>query len=455
MAQKTWTDLPPELLYHILDCVDIQTIFSIRLIFKNFRQFIDNYNKIILNYDSAFSNNYDVIRRVLQPKNVSSLTIADNLYTVKDPNRSIDKIFNNIRQFTQLRSLILDNIDDNNMNFLLQNLDSKVLVTLSIRANEWKNINIWSVISSTIRKWPIRKLVLENFQFTSVNIEWPINEHLQYLYIGTCELRQYLQILNHLTHLKILIIEDWILDSMDKTSSLSCDFNRNTVLQSLTVKDFSLSMEELELFLSPTPSLTHLKLISQRKKLDSFLDGFYLKQLLQRRLPLLKKFEFFFYYVASSPNINNIPSLKSLIKPFRERFWLEEKHCSVYIDFIFRSQTLRIYTKPVKLSEEYNITNNSDVDEYPYFHNFYNWHNLIYQDDPYRWTDTGSEPRIRHNRIYRRELWRHLMTGNACIISAKDNISYIANQSVIQVVHPNFEEVRKNIHFHQRFIFNL
>ncbi|CAF5005903.1 unnamed protein product, partial [Rotaria sp. Silwood1] len=358
MAQKTWTDLPPELLYHILDCVDIQTIFSIRLIFKNFRQFIDNYNKIILNYDSAFSNNYDVIRRVLQPKNVSSLTIADNLYTVKDPNRSIDKIFNNIRQFTQLRSLILDNIDDNNMNFLLQNLDSKVLVTLSIRANEWKNINIWSVISSTIRKWPIRKLVLENFQFTSVNIEWPINEHLQYLYIGTCELRQYLQILNHLTHLKILIIEDWILDSMDKTSSLSCDFNRNTVLQSLTVKDFSLSMEELELFLSPTPSLTHLKLISQRKKLDSFLD-------------------------ASSPNINNIPSLKSLIKPFRERFWLEEKHCSVYIDFIFRSQTLRIYTKPVKLSEEYNITNNSDVDEYPYFHNFYNWHNLIYQDDPY------------------------------------------------------------------------
>ncbi|CAF3608906.1 unnamed protein product, partial [Rotaria sp. Silwood1] len=112
MADVSLASLPPELLYHIFDNIDVQTIYlSLRRVCKKFYDCIDIYDRRTLNYDSSSQRNIDVISRFLRPETVLSLTIIASSNISQDSTTSFHQIFN-IDQFTRLHSLTLDNVDD-------------------------------------------------------------------------------------------------------------------------------------------------------------------------------------------------------------------------------------------------------------------------------------------------------------------------------------------------------
>lgn len=104
-------------------------------------------------------------------------------------------------------------------------------------------------------------------------------------------------------------------------------------------------MENVELILSLTPFLTHLKLISSRTNIDSAFNGAYWERIIETKLSLLKKFEIFFSY--HSKNRDTVPTLESLITPFQTLFWYDKMNCYFSADIKLSDTTVQLYSTPV------------------------------------------------------------------------------------------------------------
>jgi hypothetical protein len=116
-------------------------------------------------------------------------------------------------------------------------------------------------------------------------------------------------------------------------------------LTSLAIHDCRLSTGDLESFLSLTPSLEYLKVISSRSMFDSIFDGSFWEQFIQTKLLRLDRFEFFFAYLAGKNA--DLLNLKSIIFPFGAPFWLNDKHWFVTCDYILNLEQLKLYTTSV------------------------------------------------------------------------------------------------------------
>jgi hypothetical protein len=116
-------------------------------------------------------------------------------------------------------------------------------------------------------------------------------------------------------------------------------------LTSLTFEEGRIEINKLEQCLSLTPSLTYLKLIGNGTLFNSSLDGFQWEKLIQTKLRVLKKFEFFFCILTcSNYRSRNIEILMNL---FRRPFWLDEMHCFIICDYITNSRKIMLYTLPI------------------------------------------------------------------------------------------------------------
>jgi hypothetical protein len=130
-------------------------------------------------------------------------------------------------------------------------------------------------------------------------------------------------------------------------------------LASLTIKECQLEIVELQLILSITPALVHLKLISRRSTFDSWFNGSCWEELIQTKLPLLNKFDF--YVCRTSDNNQNIDDVNTVIAPFRTLFWLDNKRWFVTCIHIIRSSMIWLSTTPVdvtnfKYSTRYEVS---------------------------------------------------------------------------------------------------
>jgi hypothetical protein len=104
-------------------------------------------------------------------------------------------------------------------------------------------------------------------------------------------------------------------------------------------------MDALELILSSTPSLIHLKVISSRRKLDSAFDGSVWERIIETKLPSLKNLQLFFNYTFCHGDSS--PALESIITPFQTTFWANKKHWDFSIDYDLKESILRLYTTPI------------------------------------------------------------------------------------------------------------
>jgi hypothetical protein len=104
-------------------------------------------------------------------------------------------------------------------------------------------------------------------------------------------------------------------------------------------------MNDLELLLLRTPSLTHFKLISSKGFDHKMFDGFRWEHFIRMKLPLLNQFDILLSYHHNKNS--DIISLESVIIPFQTPFWLEEKCWFATCDYVIGYSRTRLYTKSI------------------------------------------------------------------------------------------------------------
>jgi hypothetical protein len=364
MVAASLYTLPIELVYHICDNLDIQTIFfSFRNLCKRFYTIVNTYNRYDLDLSSVSMIDFHRICRIIHPENIISLTLSDGDMTPGQIGLFISLC--NINQFVHLRSLTLIQIEKSELNLLMEhvNINSLSALSINIRKNNSKSKDT-SMIShlSNIAKTNLHKLDLSMWSLDINNFVWPKNHTLQYLTLGHyITLKQVCNILGQLSHLRTLELRNCIVNDRNGTTMTLSDIQMNTYLTSLSFKNSRLQMNELELLLSLTPSLVHLQLTGTVNSSDAILDGSRWEEFIQTKLPSLEKFEFFF---RAKIDINHNPTnIESWIVPFRTMFWLNHKSWFVTCNYIIKTATLRLYSVPICDS---CITYESDFDKIAY-----------------------------------------------------------------------------------------
>ncbi|CAF1059188.1 unnamed protein product [Adineta steineri] len=304
----------------------------------------NTYNRFKLIFDSESPYNVKSIPFFVQPENVTTL-ILSNDYLKTDRIKAFISIFN-ISQFTRLHSLSLHQIQDDDLEHVLEHMNTDYLSSLFIESSHSENCSAWALGSSLLKRCSLRKLSMHNINYTMEHILWPDQCKLQHLVIDSCIYREYLDILQKLPYLRTLVMRNCTIDDTHSTLLLLYKFKTPSSLISLTISDCSFSLKNLTLLLSPIPTLLHLKLISHRSILDSFFHGSRLEELIRAKAPALVRFEFFLSYKYQEND--RFISLESLMDPFRTSFWLNDKRWFVTCAYVPKGSTIWLHTTPIR-----------------------------------------------------------------------------------------------------------
>jgi len=336
--------LPVEILYRIFDNLDIQTILlSIRYVCKHFYLTTNSYNRYNFNFKSISKPNFQFICQLIPFENVISLILSD-----EDKTRGQIQLFLSlfqIEQFIRLQSLTLLQIDDIHLNIFLNYIITSSLKSLSISIQTFhvrKDTILPSLLSSAIAHHTLQNLYLNIGLRDWNDIQWPINHTLRYLRIvNSITFKYFCRILQNSPSLQTLVLKEINTDDSEDNISLTT-FKQ---LTSLTFADGRIEINKLEQCLSLTPSLTYLKLIGNLTLFNSSFDGFQWEKIIQTKLRLLKKFEFFFCILTYSNYRSR--NIEILMDSFRTSFWLDKIHCFITCDYIANSRQIMLYTLPI------------------------------------------------------------------------------------------------------------
>ncbi|CAF0820089.1 unnamed protein product [Rotaria sordida] len=342
MSNSPLDTLPVEILYHIFDYLDIQTIvLSFRYVCKRFYSITNSYDRYNFNFKSISKPYFYVICQLIPFENVISLTLSD-----EDKTRGQIQLFLSlfsIEKFIRLQSLTLLQINKIHLNSIANYVITSSLKTLSISTQivHARENTIPSLLSSAIAHHSLENLHLSIWTKDWNDIKWPMNRTLHYIQIiNSLTFKQFCLILQNSPNLRTLVVKE-----------VEIHDNENYVyvapLQQLTSLIFEnglINIDTLELCLSLTPSLTYLKLTGTGSLFNSSFDGCQLEKII-RKLNSLKKFEFFLQILTH----NNYRSrnVEILMNSFRTSFWLDNMDCSITCDYIINSHKLMLYTLPI------------------------------------------------------------------------------------------------------------
>ncbi|CAF3990703.1 unnamed protein product [Adineta steineri] len=330
--------LPVEMLHRIFDNLDAETILlSIRVVSRLFQAAASTYNRYSIDFQLISTSKFPLLCRLINPENVISLTLLNNYRTFNQTDLFIS--LTHLKQFTRLHSLTLD-INESQLNFVLERINLNTLTSLSfnigIYDNRWTDTTL-NFLSSALSQTTFRRLELYIRPETKSRISWPVNCTIRNLTINNgIYMDDLCKIFQNSPYLNTLIMNEFP-KMMNKNLSL-----RFRQLTSLTFKDFCIVIDELESFLLLTPSLIQLKLIGGR----GMLDGKKWEELIQRNLPQLNKFEFYFTQSISTMLSSTDPEL--IISSFQTSFWIEHKKWFVTCEYHFEnSKSIHLYSLPI------------------------------------------------------------------------------------------------------------
>lgn len=337
-------ELPVEILYRILDSLDVQTIlFSIRYVCRQLYFITNSYNRYRLDLSSISQAHFRLICQLIPMDNVISLILSD-----EDRTRGQIQLFLSLCSFdqlTRLQSLTLLQIDDTRLNIFLPYILTSSLQTLSITLQTFqseKNLSSNNSLTSAIAHQTLRNLYLNIGLKTWNDLSWPNYCSLHYLrLVNSLTLKHLCLILDHSPCLKTLVLKEI---STDNTEDIG-QFSPFKQLTSLIFEDGHIQIAKLDQCLALTPSLTYLKLIGDGTFFDWSFDGFQWETILQTRLPFLKHLQFFFSILTYSNYRSS--KIDNLIHTYRTAFWLDQLHCSIMCDHISNSRKILLYTLPV------------------------------------------------------------------------------------------------------------
>ncbi|CAF4796823.1 unnamed protein product [Rotaria sp. Silwood1] len=337
--------LPVEILYHILDDLDAQTIlFSFRHICRRFRAIVNNYDRYSLNFESISKSDFERVCYLINPRQVTSLTLREN-EGAPDQIKLFLSYFN-LQQFSYLRSLSLFIIGEEKLQLIARQWNIRLLESLSLKiekSDDRRKTTTARFLSLIIAKSNLLKLKLDIQAGRLEKIIWPAQYSIQCLKItSVVAFDRLCTILSCSPHLKTLMINSFFFQNSNQivfTPSLTTPFRQ---LTSLTFEKLETGIDNLELFLSLTSSLIHLTVIGD----GNYHDGNRWEYFIQLHLPLLSEFRFFFNQIQHiQPNIEDI---KLTIASFQTPFWLENKKWFVTCEFdINTPECVALYSIPI------------------------------------------------------------------------------------------------------------
>jgi hypothetical protein len=181
--------------------------------------------------------------------------------------------------------------------------------------------------------------------FNVTNIPWPCQCRIQHLEICCHTLDGFSNILCHLPNLRTLVVEQLHEDDVEQMISKLANVEPFYQLSSLTFKYCTIDMTILELLLSLTPSLEHLRLM-RSVSLNAFTSHLSdWEKFVETKMPLLNKFEFFL--VDAQHDVLTQVDTESFIASFRTPFWTKTKKWFVICDYIADPRAVLLYSPSV------------------------------------------------------------------------------------------------------------
>ncbi|CAF4021774.1 unnamed protein product [Adineta steineri] len=343
--------LPVELIYRILDYLDIETsLLSFRYVSKKFYFISNKWNSYNYDLSSISKNHFDLICRQICQEKIISLTLSDE-DTTPGQIRLFFSLYR-ISSFPRLRSLTLRNIDSNDLYEILKDILNCSLTTFSCQSRGKQNKSIIHLLSKLIIQSNLEILSLNTHAHYIEQMFKSITQsHLIELTIGILTFNEYQTILQYCPYLRVLVIDDCWINDTDQNSTIKS----YRQLISLTLKFTNRSITQLEYLLLLTPSLTELKLINSPLTPNSLINGSYWEIFIKTKLSSLIKFQFVFYQLVLRTYECN-GDVELFIIPFRTSFWLEEKQWFVNCQSIKSSHTIQLYSIPFSInSYDYNF----------------------------------------------------------------------------------------------------
>ncbi|CAM4908410.1 unnamed protein product [Rotaria socialis] len=341
--------LPIEVIYQIFDYLDVETIlFSIRCVSKQLYSVATTYNRYELDFRYIFQSDLPVIARIINPENVVSITISDELCA----NNQVNLFFSHFRidQFIRLHSLNLIKVEAHDLNKFKDHIMKCSLRTFSISLDRFHNTMHMSLISSILSHRDLYNFEFKEFSNVISEMQWPNQCSLKHVTIYECHLETIYHIITRLPYLQTLAIENFCNNSFGTTVVIDdSDTDLRTNLTSLLLnRCTNIRMNHVEALLSRLPALKHLRLLVPRCEYKNELfDGSRWEEFIRSKLSLLNKFEFSFH--VSKHWIPNDVTIESLIAPFRTPFWLESKHWCIKCDLEkqIHHEAFHLYSLPL------------------------------------------------------------------------------------------------------------
>ncbi|CAF0790177.1 unnamed protein product [Adineta steineri] len=262
--------------------------------------------------------------------------------------RQNDKFIDHILQFTRLQYLILHDINNVDLQFLLEKSNYMELISLTIDSRQRPSSKTFKIVSLMLVKSNLQKLRWNNSDYNAGEMSWPEQCKLKYLSINSCLYSQYLHILHQLPYLETLQLTDCIMD-MNNTFKSSSNLLFNSQLACLIITDCSLSTEHFRSLILKTLKLRELKIIFRSRMFTSVIDTYEWEKLVRIELNFLNRLEFFLSYTISA---DDTISFNSIIAPFRELFWLNEKRWFTVCESIIHSDEqdrISLFTIPITM----------------------------------------------------------------------------------------------------------
>ena len=333
--------LPVELLYRLLDYLDIETILlSFRYVSKKFYIIASNSNHYNIDFSSISKTHFDSICRRICPEKIVSITLSDNEIT---PGQ-IELFFSffQIIDFPRLRSLTLRQIDWKTLHDILHDLLQCSLTSFLFHSRGKRNKSTFRLLSQLIIQSNLQTLSMNTHVHHIEGIfSSSIETQLVHLTIGTLTFKEYETLLRCCPFLQVLTIDDCWINDTDRVPS-NKSYRQVT---SLTFRDTNRSMTQLESLLPLTPALIQLKLINSPSTPNSLIDGIRWEILIQSKFSSLKFFQFVFHQLLLR-TYESDAEVESFVMPFRTSFWLEDKQWFIHCQSIKSSHTIKLYSIP-------------------------------------------------------------------------------------------------------------
>lgn len=198
LSSLTFENLPVELIHHILDRLDTDTIFSsLYNVSPHLNSILRTYDRYKLDFQSISLRYFHRICSLIRPEQIISMTLCDGNETVGLVELFLRKF--PMDSFQQLQSLTLVNIDDNEQMIRILLSITDRLRELSIEnSNEVYEDTVMDILMIVIGKSSLRKLSLdmERERISNPSILWPMECFLQDIRLaGLCNLSLLRQIL--------------------------------------------------------------------------------------------------------------------------------------------------------------------------------------------------------------------------------------------------------------------